>query len=352
MRSDINKYCSSIGTDHLLVQGAGGNVSWKEGNTLWIKASGTWLADAGKKDIFVPVDLLHLRGAISLGDFSVTPKLTSESELRPSIETLLHSLMPQQVVVHLHAVEILAHLVRIDFELELKKYLSDCNFKWTSCGYFKPGAGLANAVYIALKSVPAAQAVFLQNHGVVIGGENIAEVDLILKQLVHALAVPLLVAQEKLSPKSTIKLSNGKEYQPVSYPAIHRIAADADIYDRLAADWNLYPDHVVFLGAHPSCYLNIDSLMDALAGIDALPELVFIRGEGVFVQSSFSLAKLEQLLCYYEVIARQKPHSQLCTLSNAQIAELLNWDAEQYRMSLAKQAQAKNVLTHPKVRGA
>lgn len=33
-----------VGADPDLVQGAGGNTSIKEGGTLWIKASGLWLA--------------------------------------------------------------------------------------------------------------------------------------------------------------------------------------------------------------------------------------------------------------------------------------------------------------------
>jgi rhamnose utilization protein RhaD (predicted bifunctional aldolase and dehydrogenase) len=37
---EVKTYCSQIGADPLLVQGAGGNASWKEGDTLWIKASG------------------------------------------------------------------------------------------------------------------------------------------------------------------------------------------------------------------------------------------------------------------------------------------------------------------------
>src|SRR3954464_12991143 len=105
MRDQVRTYCAVIGADPLLVQGAGGNVSWKDGDTLWIKASGTWLADATRKDIFVPVDLAHLRAAIDAGAMDVQPRTVGESALRPSIETLLHALMPQPVVVHLHAVE-------------------------------------------------------------------------------------------------------------------------------------------------------------------------------------------------------------------------------------------------------
>jgi hypothetical protein len=46
-----------VGRNMLLVQGAGGNSSIKDGDVLWVKASGTWLADADAKDIFVPVSL-------------------------------------------------------------------------------------------------------------------------------------------------------------------------------------------------------------------------------------------------------------------------------------------------------
>lgn len=318
------------------MQGAGGNVSWKKNKLLWIKASGTWLSDATNKDIFVPVDLEHLQREIPLGNFSVAPKLVGQSTLRPSIETLLHALMPHTVVVHLHAIEILAHLVRPDFELEFEKRLRDCGLKWTSVGYFKPGAALANAVFFALQSAPDADVVFLANHGVVIGGADITEVNRILKKLISTLADPSQVDINNQPPLSSIKLERGKEYFPVFDPEVHLLATDIDLFERLIRDWNLYPDHVVFLGARPVCFSNIEFLQEGHADIKSMPELIFIWGRGVFAQPSFGLAKQAQLRCYYDVLSRQKAHKQLNTLSSEQIAELLNWDAEQYRIHLAK----------------
>ena len=67
MHEQISRFCAQLGADPLLVQGAGGNVSWKESEVLWIKASGTWLKDALERDIFVPVDLSDLREALSIG---------------------------------------------------------------------------------------------------------------------------------------------------------------------------------------------------------------------------------------------------------------------------------------------
>ena len=40
-----------------LIQGAGGNTSYKIGNTLWIKASGTKLENAKKESIFIGIQI-------------------------------------------------------------------------------------------------------------------------------------------------------------------------------------------------------------------------------------------------------------------------------------------------------
>ena len=59
-----------------------------------------------------------------------------------------------------------------------------------------------------------------------------------------------------------------------------------------------------------------------------------MRGEGVYAKDSFGAAKLAQLRCYYDVLARHNG-APLATLTDSDVAELLNWDAEQYRMALA-----------------
>ena len=66
IQKKINHLCSQLGKDHLIVQGAGGNVSWKDKEILWIKASGTWLAQANEKNIFVPVNLIDIKMRIKV----------------------------------------------------------------------------------------------------------------------------------------------------------------------------------------------------------------------------------------------------------------------------------------------
>jgi len=49
------QFSEEIGNNLDLIQGAGGNTSLKNDEILWVKASGCWLRDAGRKNIFVPV---------------------------------------------------------------------------------------------------------------------------------------------------------------------------------------------------------------------------------------------------------------------------------------------------------
>ncbi len=336
MRDAITRFCRVAGSDPLLVQGAGGNVSWKEKDTLWIKASGTWLAEAGEKDIFVPVDLGHLRRALVAEDFGAMPKVLGATTHRPSIETMLHALMPHPVVVHLHPIEILACLVREDAEAILGSALDD-SLRWLVVPYRKPGAALAKAVAGALARRPVADAVFLQNHGVVLGGDDIAAVERLLLALISALAVEPRIRAEPKALAQPLPVDGGFPYLPLADVEVQRLALDESLYRRLSLGWVLYPDHAVFLGPKAACYDSIDSLAEAIRQPEGGPELVFVRGGGVFAKPTFSLAKQVQLRCYYEVLIRQPEQGGISPLSEDAIAELLDWDAEKYRMRMAKQ---------------
>jgi len=336
LRQSIVDYCANIGADPMLVQGAGGNVSWKENDLLWVKASGTCLSDAAIKDIFVSVKLFYLQKEISRGNFSVQPELDSESKLRPSIETLLHALMPQAVVMHLHAIEILAHLVRKNY-LDKFDTLLDAynNINWLNVGYYKPGPELAKAVSESLGNNQDINVIFLQNHGVVIGGETVEEVDDILRILISAMSTAMIEKSAINPPKLPSRINNNDtKYFPIEDAALHQLATDRIMYNRLGSDWALYPDHVVFLGAFAHKYEDAGSFREELSGCKKSPELVFIKDTGVFVTRGFTEAKRAQLRCYYDVIIRQPQKGSVNPLANEQIAELLNWDAEQYRMNM------------------
>src|SRR5215469_7299115 len=95
----LRELSAALGADPLLTQGAGGNTSIKRDGIMWIKASGTWLADALLEDIMTPVRLDPLRKAVADGDPRapaavdfVDPDLNANG-LRPSIETSVHAII-------------------------------------------------------------------------------------------------------------------------------------------------------------------------------------------------------------------------------------------------------------------
>ena len=167
---------SKIGNDTMLVQGPGGNTSYKKDGVMWVKASGSWLANAERENIFVPVDYKKICNKIYNHDKDpVKGQVMGESTLRPSIETTMHALMPHKIVLHVHAVEPLAYLVREDCEEELRSSLNP-NLEWIIVDYVKPGALLASAINDALLRKPDANIIFLRNHGIVVGAETSQEI--------------------------------------------------------------------------------------------------------------------------------------------------------------------------------
>ena len=118
----LRELSAALGADPLRTQGAGGNTSIKRDGVMWIKASGTWLADALAQDIMTPVRLDPLRKAIADGDPRAAAAVDfvdaqlNASGLRPSIETSVHAIIPSPVVVHIHCVNTIALAVRHDGE--------------------------------------------------------------------------------------------------------------------------------------------------------------------------------------------------------------------------------------------
>ena len=329
LRESVTNYCAKIGADSMLVQGAGGNVSWKDGDTLWVKASGTWLADAKAKDIFVPVDLEDLRRSIANKNFHTIPKVIGESKLRPSIETLLHALMPHKIVVHLHAVEILAHLVRVDPAAEFQRLVGD-SIKWHFIDYYKPGAELAVAIADSLLQQPPADVLFLRNHGLVIGGASIADIDITLQKLLTQLKNMIYKLPFDECTTKSAPLLQCQNYGLCSDQELNQLATNNYLSSRLKAEWALYPDHVVFLGSQ-AVLLGRSINLENLDAIHNRPAFVFDIGAGVYESKTATTAQKAQLRCYYDVLIRQPVIEKLLTLSPSSIAELLNWDAEKYR---------------------
>jgi len=328
-RELVESFCFKYGLDRLFVQGAGGNVSWKDEDTLWVKASGTQLSDAKDLDIFVPIFLNKLLENLKKNDFESKPIIKNNSKAKPSIEIFIHALMPQKYVVHLHAVEVLASLVQTHF---LRRYSKELNksFNWKFIKYVKPGIDLALSIKEVLKLDVKINILFLQNHGIVIGAESMQEVEDLLKKINTIFQV-----RPKKFKSFSLPISKISSYKPIMSEEIHNLAIQTKLFNNLSKNWAIYPDHVVFLGPKPFLFSSWQSLNNFLKNNNP-PNLVFIQGHGVFANSFFTTAQEEQLYCFFDVLVRQNDAYKVNTLTKKQISELINWDAERYRINLSK----------------
>lgn len=320
MREEVSAFCARIGADPLMVQAGGGNVSWKDDGVLHVKASGTWLAHAMARDIFVSVDMVDLRAALARGDYAAKPRLIASGDLRPSVETTLHAIMPQRVVAHVHAVEALAHLVKADARAQLAHRLGE-EGAWLLCPYFMPGAELGQGVAAMLRDRPDAEVIFLANHGVIVGADDVETLERRLRDICAQLAtVPRHVTAA--TPAGLPGLISFEDAE------IQALAREPGLFQRVRRDWALYPDHVVFLGGEAEILAAAPRDMRECG-------IVFIPKMGVYAGRATTPSERAYLRCYADIVLRLEDGDVLNTLSVAQVGSLLNWDAEKYRKALA-----------------
>ena len=339
LSSEIKEFCSVIGKDPFLVQAAGGNVSWKQDNILWIKASGTSLGEALNKEIFIPLDLNKMKTSLSNGEFNINEKALNGSILRPSIETALHALMNFRVVVHVHSISSLIHLVQEDSFNLIKERLGN-TINWGYVKYFKPGAELAKAVSELVKDDNEMDVIFLENHGIVVGGDSLERAQELIRNLDNALGRKGFKDNTNTSEKVSVLENLIDDYKPSKDYRINDLARSKKMVQKLQSSWAMFPDHVVFLG--PQAYiLDITDLENIDIKGKNKPPFLFIKGLGVLQSNDLSKSQEEQLICYYNVLNNLDDSQTQRCLSNESISELLNWDAEVYRQALSKGQQSE-----------
>lgn len=334
---------AGIGSDPLLVQGAGGNTSIKRDGVLWIKASGTWLKNAVRDDIMVPVAIAPMLAAVAgKTPEAETPQAFTIEELnpgklRPSIETTVHALMPQRVVIHVHCVATIAVAVRGDAEMVLAERLRGLN--WAYVPYKRPGLALAHGIAERLK--PSTDVLILGNHGLAVAAETVAEAETLMRQVSGLLAHPPRSAPAA-DTDALLRLAAGSDYRLPEFSQSHAVATDLTSC-RIAAAGSLYPDHVIFLGdgayvAGPGEDAAQAAMRAKAEGRD--PVLILFPGKGVLVRRSANAGAEAMARCLADVAARVDAEARLRYLTVAETAELLNWDAEKYRQELDKRAGA------------
>ena len=316
---------AKLGSNPLLVQAAGGNTSLKSDDTMWIKASGTWLKNAENQDIFVPLNLLALGKALqndspaceSCTDF-VRHEINA-SGLRPSIETSVHGLMPQKVVLHVHCVNTISIAIRKNAEALLATALQ--GFNWTFVPYARPGLDLSRAIRNAITL--NTNVLVLENHGLVVAAASVAEAERLLEKVTKALQRPRRkIATANL--EKLMRIAEGTNYRVPLDDGCHSFAMDRTMC-KLASENVYYPDHAVFIG------------QQIPKDFSANPPAIAIPGAGVLVHKAAKLAVEPMLRCLSDVFARLDAKAKLKALSTQEVAALMDWDAEKYRQGMRLQ---------------
>ena len=146
--TDINQFLSAsaeIGKNFNLIQGAGGNTSYKCRDSLFIKASGFKLKNSLEKNIFVEVNYKELNKAlVEKRNDPLKNSWDSKTKMKPSIETSMHSILPFKYIFHVHCLNTLSWLVRKNFEKEFKELFKNENYKVVK--YTKPGITLTGEI--------------------------------------------------------------------------------------------------------------------------------------------------------------------------------------------------------------
>lgn len=315
---DLAALSARIGSDPMLVQAAGGNTSVKDGDVMWIKASGTLLADALSEDIFVACDLPAMRDSLARGEaradqpqeFALVP-----GGLRPSIETSLHAVFPQRVVVHAHCVHTLVHAVQADPVAAIANKLD--GFNWGIVPYVKPGANLAAHVRGLVEQ--GRDVIILGNHGIIVAAETVADAGELLTRVHAALRVDPMPIQAACLDH----IPDGWAEGPAQ---LSQVALDP-VLRAMATGGSLYPDHVIFCGVGA---VATDSVPPEIDG----PPFILIPNKGALLRADASSGAQALTQCLGDVLTRMPQDAELHYLTMEQNGELLNWDAEKYRQAL------------------
>lgn len=333
---ELKEISRVIGNNLDLIQGAGGNTSLKDNETLWIKASGCWLSDAFIKDIFVPVDKAEIIKAVIEGDISKIAIKKEQSSfdksLRPSIETSLHALMPHKFVLHAHGVNTLSIAVLKNGKKYFESLLKDINWIWVP--YVKPGIKLATKVHNSITK--KVDVIILANHGLVVGGNSSQEALSLLNLVETRMNRSLRKTSSQLRKRFMMAISKSI-YRESKYEIVNSIALD-EVALKIAETGVLYPDHVVFLGAGPMKVLSIEEFEDSSSklALTLSNSVVIVRDFGVAVHPRLSANAESMLYCLSSVLLRIQKNENLRYLTQEEVIELIDWDAEKYRKKIQK----------------
>lgn len=366
---DLIAISRKFGQDSRFVIAGGGNTSYKDENRLWVKASGHALATI-TEDGFAVLDrtLLNEMGEKAYNEDTAIREEQVKNDLavacvtkdrRPSVETSLHNCMGFAFVVHLHPTLVNGLMCSANAEAACGEIFPEALY----IEYTDPGYTLFKKVYDRINAYKAAngkepQVIFLQNHGIFVGGDTTAEIEGIYSEILGKLEAKVAALPEgdtavsetvtDVVPAIRQMLSrSGRGFKTlkVTKNALVDYFLDGS-REKIAAPFT--PDIIVYC---KSAYIFIDAesdeeiLKQAEEKIEAFaaekgytPKVLLIKGVGlVAVGDNFKNAQIitdvftdaMKVAFYAQSFGGEHP------MEKAWIDFIDNWEVENYRRKVA-----------------
>lgn len=340
------------GSDDRFVLLGGGNTSYKKDGVLYVKASGRELATIGTTG-FVQMDLARMeniwKNTYSSDDDEREEEVLKDmmacrlegENARPSVEALLHALLPFSYVVHLHPALVNGITCSVEGERAIARLFPDA--LWIEL--VKPGFILAKIVRQRLalqqkETGKTANVIFLQNHGVFVGGESLEEIaslyDSMFKTIEDQLVrkpdfTPVAMdAKKQASIVATLEELAGQTIFPVLNQELVHYLTSADAFAPVASSFT--PDHIVYSGFKPLWVGEDESVAKAFGKYEKLygnePKVICVQNTGVF---SVGEKPLPLFLDTVRVSVYTESFGGPQFMDEDMILFIRNWEVEKYR---------------------
>ena len=305
-----NKY----GSDEEYVLAGGGNTSYKSDGILYVKASGTQLANV-KPELFVKMDMNKLmdmlvktypetddeREAAALADMLLA-RLPGEEAKRPSVEAILHAIFPYKYVLHVHPALVNGLTCGKNGVKACKDLLGD-DVVWI--GLTKPGYILSLVCKKAFEAKEKAmgyypKVVLLQNHGIFFSADTTEEIgDTVnavfgkLKTAVKPDFTPIEYdVNAAVEATCTLRMLYSKEGNAAAafYTAkqVMDFVSDLKSFEKLVKPFS--PDHIVYCKDEPLFVAKDTTIKAAFEAYvqrkGYLPKIAAIQGLGFVAMGS------------------------------------------------------------------
>jgi rhamnose utilization protein RhaD (predicted bifunctional aldolase and dehydrogenase) len=312
----LRELSARLGHDPLLVQASTGNTSVKIGNSLWVKASGKWLIDAGSDDFLVCVSLTSAMQCFRERRDIPEPAITC-GDRRPSIETAMHAVLPHKVVIHVHSVNAIAWAVREDGPEQLSVRLRDLDWKWIP--YTPSGIFLAREIQTAVSSCPETNVFVLGNHGLVVCGHSCRSAEELLGDVESRLAITPRVTPKTPAALLTRTASESGWSLP-TYMEVHALATDK-LSQQILSGGVLYPCQAMFL---PETVPLLKYPHSEDCGQHRPASILLMDGIGVLCSKHVTRAQEQLLRGLVEVVQRIDQFAPIRYLTTSEVSQVLN----------------------------